>query len=535
MEQALTDFIKKLESKQIPLSVESAKTSWEASVSGKDSDYKKAAALQFDYEKIFTNKQDFLFLKKMKESGEIKDSLLIRQLDVLYNAFLSRQIDEKQLQTMINLQSEIEKKFSNYRAELNGVKLSDNQVDSILKYSKHCDELRLVWKSSKKIGQEVAPDVLRLVKLRNQIAKELGFKNFHEMSLKLDDQDPAEVETLFNQLDSLTSKPFAILKAQIDDFMGKRFNIPANQVAPWHYQNRFFQEAPAIYNVDLDGYYKSVDIIQVVKHFYKQIGLPIDDIIQKSDLFEKPGKNQHAFCADIDRKGDIRVLSNVRNDEYWMNTLLHEYGHAVYDKYNDQNLPFNLRTPAHTFTTEAIANMFGRLSSDPQWIKDNLSITESEKKRISKDSYNNLKLHQLVFSRWSQVMFRFEKGLYENPDQDINGLWWKLVEKYQLVKKPAGRNEPDWASKIHIATYPCYYHNYLISELFASQLQYHIMHKVLNLPESKGADFSNHPEVGTYLKESVFKAGARWPWNEMILKATGEKLTAKYYALQFAQ
>ena len=33
---------------------------------------------------------------------------------------------------------------------------------------------------------------------------------------------------------------------------------------------------------------------------------------------------------------------------------------------------------------------------------------------------------------------------------------------------------PDWATKIHIALYPCYYHNYLLGELLASQLHYYI-------------------------------------------------------------
>ena len=53
------------------------------------------------------------------------------------------------------------------------------------------------------------------------------------------------------------------------------------------------------------------------------------------------------------------------------------------------------------------------------------------------------KMHRaklLVFSRWCQVMFRFEKALYENPDQDLNTLWWDLVERYQMVRRPEGRN-----------------------------------------------------------------------------------------------
>ena len=48
----------------------------------------------------------------------------------------------------------------------------------------------------------------------------------------------------------------------------------------------------------------------------------------------------------------------------------------------------------------------------------------------------------LIFSRWCQVMLRFEKAMYENPDQDLNKLWWDLVEKYQVLKRPAGPQRP---------------------------------------------------------------------------------------------
>ena len=45
-----------------------------------------------------------------------------------------------------------------------------------------------------------------------------------------------------------------------------------------------------------------------------------------------------------------------------------------------------------------------------------------------------------------------------------------LAEKYQEVKRPEGRNEPDFAAKIHIVTTPVYYHNYMLGEMFASQV-----------------------------------------------------------------
>jgi peptidyl-dipeptidase A len=54
-----------------------------------------------------------------------------------------------------------------------------------------------------------------------------------------------------------------------------------------------------------------------------------------------------------------------------------------------------------------------------------------------------------------------------------------------------------------------------------------------NIIGHKDPCYSGHTEIGDYMKEKVFKPGSRYYWNEMIERATGEKLTAKYYAQQF--
>ena len=532
-EMELKDFIKKFEAKYTSLVKESAIASWEAETSGKEDAYKKSADLEFKVSLIFADKKDFETLKKFKEAKDITDPLLKRQLDILYNGFLGEQIDSVKTKAMIDLQSKISMSFNNFRPVVGKDTLTDNKVDSILRNSTDSKLLEATWNASKKSGANISAQVIELVKKRNEAAKELGFNNYHEMSLKLSEEDPKEVETLFNELDSLTRDAFAQLKGDIDDYFAKRYKIKKEELMPWHYQNRFFQEAPKIYAADLDGYYKTKDVVVLTKDYYSGIGLQIEDMLKNSDLIERKGKNQHAFCTDIDRLGDVRVLCNVKNNANWMGTMLHEFGHANYSKFNDRDLPYLLRDAAHTFTTEAVAMFFGRFSSNPQWMKANLGITDAEAKKIADDCYKTLRLEQLTFSRWAQVMYRFEKGMYENPDQDLNKLWWDLVEKYQMLKRPAGRNEPDWASKIHVALYPCYYHNYLMGELLASQFTYYVAKNIYKTEDIKSIDFSKNPEIGKYFIDKVFKPGMRYEWNEMIEKATGEKLTAKYYAKQF--
>lgn len=256
------------------------------------------------------------------------------------------------------------------------------------------------------------------------------------MSLQLDEQDPEEICKIFDDLDTLTRDAFIKEKEKIDDYLANKFSIEKTALMPRHYQNRYFQEAPKIYDVDLDTYYKNQDIVELSRNYYASLHLPVEDILAVSDLYERPGKYQHAYCTS-DKLGDVRILCNVKPNVKWTNTMLHELGHAVYDKYIDYTTtPYLLCEPAHTFTTEAIAMMFGRFASNPQWIQDMMHISDEEKQKIANACFSTLRLEQLVCSRRMQVMYRFEKSMYANPDQDLNALRWDLVEKYQMMKRP---------------------------------------------------------------------------------------------------
>jgi len=530
MEKKLKEFLTAYDEKVIPLYKDLALTSWTANITGTDADLAASEKAAFEFDKFYTDAEAFTELKEIKASNSVLDPILLRQMDLIYDSYLSKQVDTSLLAGKLRMETEINKKYLNFRVQVNDKELSDNEVVDILRNSTNVSELQRVWEAHKLIGPVVAEEVIKLVKQRNLIAHKLGFSNFHEMSLKLSGQDPAEVTSVFDELDNLTRDNFKQLKDEIDLYYSKRYKINISELRPWHYQDRFFQEAPEIYSVDFDKYYKNQDPVKLAATFYDGIGLNVDAILAKSDLYEKPGKNQHAFCTDIDHAGDVRTLDNIRPDSYWMNTILHELGHGVYSYYNDMTLPFTLRDAAHTFTTEAIANMDGRFATDPDWMLQMGIISPEESKKIADDSRKALRLQQLVFSRWAQVMYRFEKSMYEDPDQDLNKLWWDMVEKYQMIKKPDDRNMPDWATKIHIALYPCYYHNYLLGEVLASQLYSYI---TTNITDNKS--FVGDKAVGTYLKEKVFMPGARYYWNDMIEKATGEKLTAKYYAKQFVE
>ncbi len=534
-EEALQQFIEQHVAKIKPLEKAAKEANWEAATTGKQEAYKKSAELELQLRKIYSNPQEFQFLKKLKQSNKIKEPLLKRQLQILYNRYLQNQIDSTLMRKMVELSSEIEEKFSTFRPTLNGQKVTNNQILEILKKETDNARRKAAWLASKQVGAVVAADLIKLVTLRNKAAQSLGFANYHTMSLELSEQKVEQIDSIMQQVERFTKEPFIKAKAKLDQLLAKRYGITVQEIRPWHYHDPFFQETPQVLAVDLDQYYQNQDVKDLAARFYASIGLPVESILAKSDLYERKGKNPHAFCEDFDHEGDVRILTNLKNNETWMETILHELGHAVYDKYNDLNLPYLLREPAHIFTTEGIAMLFGRLSRNPYWMQQMLNLSDRERQKIEPVLNDYMRLKQLIFARWALVMYFFEKALYQNPAADLNQLWWQLVRKYQLVTPPAQRNQPDWAAKIHFTIAPCYYHNYMLGELFASQVHMYIAEHLYHTQQWQTVVYTGNPEVGNYLKENIFKPGKRYPWNEMIKRATGSPLKADFFARQFLQ
>ena len=437
------------------------------------------------------------------------------------------------LKKIVALSTKIEKNFSTFRSDIDGKKVTTNKIKEILKTETDSAERKKAWLASKQVGPVVADDIIRLVKLRNRVAHGVGFDNFHTLSLTASQQDVKELDKIFEELDDMTREPFAELKADLDRTLADKYGVDVDQIMPWHYHDPFFQTTPMVYDLNLDIYYEDADVKELTVNFYDGIDLSVESILENSDLYEREGKNPHGFCTDIDREGDVRILCNIKNNEQWAETMLHECGHAVYDKYNDPDVPYLLREPAHIFTTEAIAMFFGRLSGNAAWMQQMLDLSDEQRMEIEKVSRKYAQLKQLIFARWDLVMYNFEKQLYRDPDQELNSVWWEIIEKYQFVKKPRGRNEPDWAAKIHFTIAPCYYHNYMLGELFASQLHNYIVTNILKLESDEGVSYINQKKVGQYLREKVFEPGSVYHWNEMIKRATGEELTPKYFVAEF--
>jgi peptidyl-dipeptidase A len=534
MLERFREYLRTHEAKVVPMERDANLAWWEAATTGRDEAYKRQSELKTRLETVYTDPKTFAFLKEVRAAGVVTDPLEKRQLERLYLSYLGCQLDPAILAKMIGASSAIEQKFSTFRGKVSGKEVTDNRIADVLANSRSREEHKAYWLASKQVGVALAPDVVALVKLRNEAAVKLGFRDFYALQLALNEQDEAWLLGLFDELDRLTAKPFTRVKARIDEVQRKRLGIAAGELMPWDYTDRFFQKGPNLSELDMDAPLAGKDLAKLVAGFYRGIGLDADPVLAKSDLYEHEGKNPHAFCSDIDRKGDVRALLNLKPNQSWLGTTLHELGHGVYSYYLDRSLPYFLRIEAHAFTTEGVAMQFERLSENAAFYRAMGLVDEPTAAKLAAPMQEKERLAGLIFSRWCQVMLRFERELYANPDQDLDALWWKLVERYQGLQRPAEAPRGAWASKIHIVTVPVYYHNYELGALYAAQLHAAICRDLYPGQEPSSVIYLGNPRVGVYFKERVFASGASLPWQEFVKASTGEPLSPRAFAAQFA-
>jgi peptidyl-dipeptidase A len=523
-------FVEDLQARAAPLQTEANLAWWEAATGGGDAALERSARARSEYRALFSDPAGAARVRAWLASSEVREPLLRRQLQLLDYEFTPNQLPRDTIDDLVARTAELERTYYGFRAEIGGERVTNNRIVDILEAENDSAVRRAAWSASKQVGARVAYPLRELVRRRNAAARSLGFADAYVMDLQVQEISEARLFALMDEFRALSDEPFRALRAEQDREMAARFGVSADELRPWHWEDPFGQEAPAARGLKLDAWFEDRDAVEVTAGFFSGIGLPVDGVLARSDLYEREGKDQHAFCQDIDRQGDVRILCNLRPNEKWMGTLLHELGHAVYDCGVPRSLPYVLRQPAHILSTESVAMYFGRLTREPAWLREVMSAEVSAAEAI--EIRRQLRAGMLVAARWMLVMVYFERELYRDPDRtDLNAVWWDLVERIQGVRHPEAQADgTEWASKIHLSLSPVYYHNYLLGEMMASQVSAAIRLET-GLPPDRSV--AGEPRVGAFFRDRIFAPGATVDWNGLLVHATGEELSPRYFVDQF--
>ncbi len=520
-ERFLQNFIPILEKKL----TQANKASWILETTGSQDAADLRSDLDTELKILLSDPVVYRDLLAWNQDPAIKDPLLKRQLNLLLRSFKQNQAPKALLEEISQKEAALAQSYAAFRADFKGKKVSENEIRDILRKEKKVADRKIAWESSKQIGEVLAPQILALVKSRNQLAASLGYSDFFRMQLDLQEVDHSWLLKFLDSFSQESESAYDAIMEEVQNVLSSRYHVPKSELGPWSYSEPFGQEDP-LDSEDLDRLVEGVDIAQASIAFYDKMGMDVRSILARSDMYERAGKCQHAFCIHIDKRGDIRTLNNVKSTVKWLETVLHELGHAVYELYFDVRLPWLLKEPPHMIATEAMALLAGRQAYRKNSLLELVGSSVENKERMDK-AEGSLKRRQLIFSRWVFVMTFFESELYRNPDQDLNALWWGLVEKYQKIKAPLNRaGKWDWATKYHIGLAPVYYYSYLLGEMFASMLQ------EASCGGERHFEFASR-KTGQFLKEKVFSLGNGMSWSSLVEHAVGKPLGYDIWLKEF--
>jgi len=517
--------VEDLEARLRPLEIDLARAWWDASTNASDETAARQAEADLARRAALSDPDAFAAIRAAREAVDL-DPILRRQLDVLHDMSAPHQLPESMRRQLVELETSVDATFNTFRGELDGERVDDNAILEILRTSDDPALRKRAWEASKQIGTEVGDRVRDLAMLRNEASRLLGYRDHFALALATGQMDEDRLFATLDAVDQVTAQPFTVWKAELDNTLAARFGCTVDELRPWHVDDPFFQEPPTSGAIDLDPFFAGLDLEALTVRTFDGLGLDICPVLERSDLYARDGKSQHAFCIDIDREGDVRVLCNVEKNERWAETMLHEFGHAIYDREVRGDIPWLAREASHPLTTEGVAMFFGRLVRDPAWLQRVVGLDDITMNELAPRLALARRASLLTFARWVLVVTNFERQLYADPDADLDALWWDLVERYQRVRRPDELRGSEWAAKIHLAVVPVYYQNYLYGELVASQLDATI--------HARTGGVVDREEAGRFLADELFAPGASLRWDELVSRATGDPLTPEHLARQLA-
>jgi peptidyl-dipeptidase A len=420
--------------------------------------------------------------------------------------------------------------------------ITANDIDDILKKSRDLSERQRVWTVSKEIGRPLKPGLVELVKLRNQVAREMGYKSY--FALKVADYGMT-VDEMMKLLDDTlaTTKPlYDGLHCWAKNQLATRYKRPAPRLIPAHWiGNRWAQSWPGMVEAaSLDPFFKGASPESIVKSsesFYVSLGFPKlpPSFWERSDLYPVPPgvarkKNSHASAWHIDRAQDVRSLMSVLPNEQWFGTSHHELGHIYYFlAYSRPEVPFLLREGANRAFHEAIGELAKLASQQPPYLVK-VGVVPTGKEPEAAGWLLQSALDSIVFLPWSAgTMSHFERDLYETelPPAEWQTKWWDYVAAFQGVTPAAGRDPDlcDACTKTHINDDAAEYYDYALATLIKFQLHDHICTKILK-QDVRACDYSGSKPVGDFLR-GILSKGATRDWRSIIKDATGEAISPR--------
>ncbi len=432
------------------------------------------------------------------------DEINQRRYDLVYGDMMVGRVESTP--SISRLRDSLSNIDIQFRATFDGQRRPASYLYNLYRSDANRNRRESAYRAYNEVGDSLADGLQRLIRLRNQTASRLGYTNFFTLSFRSQGLDPQEYLTLLRKLDSLSAEPYRKL---LDE---RRTALNVSQLECW---DLAYSDAGLMRRVD--AHFPVDSQMDYIDRSLFAIGFDLDSLPIYFDLESREGKSQFAYEFGIRPPYDQRVLANLSDGIYSTEVILHELGHALEDAAFAQDRQLFAWSQSGAWT-EGMAQTVASLVQDSIWLVSYAHLDPSLASRY----LANRREQDIIYLRSELVQLQFELEAYNNPNRDLNQLYWDLVDRYMYL--PRHEDIRPWAAVIHYTTHPVYLQNYLLANMIAAQ--------TLEYVRAQYGDPADNTAFHSFLNQNYFRFGSRYPWQELLERGTGTSLSPKAYERQ---
>lgn len=436
----------------------------------------------------------------------LSDKPLARRLELWHRCFIGGAIySDPEIATIEN---RLQQTITDFKLKLGDSLLTRAQMSNRLRQERNQQQRHKLWALTSQISSATAGDLSRLVKLRNEKARSLGFSNYYSLVLRLQAIDESWLLKTMNDLEEHTRAPLEAFIASAQEKMH------AGEFGPWDF-DFFLREAVQLPDRD----FPPDSVFAVIHEFQKGIGFDVDSLPIREVVKDIP---YGGLSLAIRIPTDSRFLVNPTKGKNFYSVAFHEYGHSLKAVHTHAEYPIlkgyewipGAQCAAYE---EGVADMHGEFTDDSVWLSARAGVKPKQIERYIR----NRPIPALCRLRRLMKDFFVEYSMYQNPDQDMAAVEREMFKKCLLADLDTV--EPhQYGASIWYVSYPCYYQNYVLAGMIATQLQEALSNKF-------GDQKCRNPLLAEWMIAHLYAAGETDEWTERIRDATGKSLESGAY------
>lgn len=301
-----------------------------------------------------------------------------------------------------------------------------------------------------------------LVKIRDKMAKTLGFTNYVEMGYKRLSRSDYDSNMVANYRKQVY-EDLVPLVAELKDRQRKRLGLK---------ELKYYDESLEYLTGNANPKGEPDWIIENGKKMYKELSNETDEFFsfmverELLDLISKKGKMAGGYCTVIPDYDSPFIFSNFNGTSGDIDVLTHEAGHAfqVY-------MSMGFKIPEYSFPTYEAAEIHSMSMEFITWPWMELFF----KDEVDKYKFSHLS-GAINFIPYGVTVDEFQHFVYENPTatpEERKAKWREIEKKYLPFRDYEDNdflnNGGFWFKQGHIFSSPFYYIDYTLAQVCAFQ------------------------------------------------------------------